>query len=205
MGMRVISMESNGMVYHRAECRYAQKVYKRNRMKITWEDAEYYGYRPCKCCDNINFIYKTELNYINEFCKTNNMEVDLRDNKIYVRTDVGCWKIVYKKSMQKFILLHRNYADGRISLDDVEKAPYHRQGDVSQAGSIKKYLKYIKSHDEFKQNLPADYRQMPRDTKKQRSYYNAAKKRADRRSARRLDSLFNMIERKEGIKYLSFC
>lgn len=68
-----------------------------------------------------------------------------------------------------------------------------------------KYLKYIKSHDEFKQNMPADYRQMPRNTRQQKVYYKSAKKRAEKRSARRLDSLFGLIERQNGIKSLSFC
>ena len=205
MGMRLLSMESKSMVYHRPECRYARKVYKRNRMQMTWEEAEHHGYRPCKCCDGINFIYKLDEESIQHYAKQNNMDVDLKDNKVYVRTDVGCWKIIYKKGMQQFILLHRNFVKGRIGLDEVESGAYHRQGDIAQAGSIMKYLKYIQKHDEFKQSMPEDYRQMPQDTKRQKAYYNAAKKRADRRSARRLDNLFIMIERKEGIKQLSFC
>jgi len=205
MGMRMVSMESKSMVYHRPECRYARKIYRKNRMQMTWEDAEYYGYRPCKCCDGINFLFKHDLASIEYFAEKNHMDVDLKDNKIYVRTDVGCWKIIYKTRMQKFILLHRNYVSGRIGLDEVENAPYHRQGDIAQAGSIMKYLKYIQKHDEFKQSMPEDYHQMPRDTKRQKTYYNAAKKRADRRSAKRLDNLFLMIERQEGIKQLSFC
>ena len=129
MGMRMLSMESKSMVYHRPECRYARKVYKRNRMQMTWEEAEHHGYRPCKCCDGINFLYKLDEESIQYFAEMNNMDVDLKDNKIYVRTDVGCWKIVYKRSNQKFILLHRNYVSGRINLDEVDNAPYHRQGD----------------------------------------------------------------------------
>lgn len=172
---------------------------------MTWEEAEHRGYRPCKCCDGINFLYKLDEESIQYYAEKNNMDVDLKDNKVYVRTDVGCWKIIYKRGMQQFILLHRNFVKGRISLDEVEHGAYHRQGDIAQAGSIMKYLKYIQKHDDFKQSMPDDYRQMPQDTKRQKAYYNAAKKRADRRSARRLDNLFIMIERKEGIKQLSFC
>ena len=68
-----------------------------------------------------------------------------------------------------------------------------------------KYIKYIQRHDEFKQNMPSELRLMPRDTKRQKAYYKSAKRREERQSARRLDKLFLMIERKEGIKQLSYC
>ena len=90
-------------------------------------------------------------------------------------------------------------------MEDVEKAPYHRQGDRADSSTILKYLKYIKAHDEFKQMMPQDYHQTPQSTKQQKAYYRAAKKREVRRSIRRMDKLFAMIERKEGIKELSFC
>lgn len=205
MGMRMISKESTSMVYHRAECRYARKIYKENRLQMNWEDAEWKGYRPCKCCDSISFLYSMELDNIECFAEQHNLDIDLKNNKIYVRTDVGCWKIVYKKGNQKFILLHRNYVDGRIALDEVDNAPYHRQGDMGEAGSIMKYLKYIQKHDAFKQNMPTDYRHMPRNTKRQKAYYRSAKRKAQKCSARRLDSLFVLIEGQQNIKSLSFC
>lgn len=205
MGLRVISLESPDKVYHRAECRFASNILHKNQMKMKWEDAEHYGYRPCKCCDGINFLYRSNIGNIKSFSERNQIDVDLKDNKIYVRTDVGCWKIVYKIEQQKFILLHKNYVEGRISLDEVENGAYHRQADIAYSGSIMKYLNYIKKHDDFKQSMPEDYRKMPQDTKKQKAYYKAAKKREERHTARRLDSLFLMIERKEGIKHLSFC
>lgn len=203
--MRMLSKESTSMVYHRPECRYAQKIKKRNRVQMNWDDAEWRGYHPCKCCDSPKFLYKLEEPDILYFAEKYNMDVDLKGYKIYVRTDVGCWKIVYKRSIQKFILFHRNYVSGRIGLDEVDNAPYHRQGDMGDSGSIMKYLKYIQKHDEFKQNMPTDLRRMPQDTRLQKSYYKSAKRREAKRSARRLDSLFIMIERQEGIKSLSFC
>jgi len=205
MSMRMMSKEATSMVYHRPECRYARKIYKRNRVQMNWDEAEWKGYRSCKCCDRVAFLYNLELGDIEYFSEQHNLDVDLRNNKIYVRTDVGCWKIVYKRSNQRFILLHRNYVNGRINLDEVDDALYHRQGDMADSGSIMKYLKYIKSHDEFKQKMPMDYRQMPRDTKQQKAYYKSAKRRAEKRNVRRLDSLFALIESQEGIKNLSFC
>lgn len=204
--MRIMSKQSNSMVYHRPECSYARRIYKRNRIKLSWQDAEWKGYRTCKCCNNMKFLYQLEQDVAEKFCKNqHNMDMDLVGNMVYVRTDVGCWKIHYKKREQKFILFHRNFVKGHIALEDIEKAPYHRQKDMYEAGSILKLLQYIQGHDEFRQFGPADYRQMPQRTRRQRNYYQAAKRIQEKRSARRVDYLFRMIEQKEGIKQLSVC
>lgn len=39
--MRMMSKDSTSMVYHRSECRYAQKIKKRNRVQMNWDEAEY--------------------------------------------------------------------------------------------------------------------------------------------------------------------
>lgn len=198
--MRIMSRKSSNMVYHRPECKYVRKIRKQNSLQMDWKDAEWKGYRPCRCCDGAVYLYKMEKETIDRYADQFHMDVDLKDSKIYVRTDNGCWKIVYKIKEQRFILLHRNYANGRIRLEDVEKAPFHRQCDVPDAGSIMKYLKYIRQHDEYKKVAPKDYHQMPKYTRRQKSYYHAAKKRAERRDARRVDHLFCIIEGKENVK-----
>lgn len=40
MDMRIVSAGSAGKVYHRPECRYARKIYRRNREQMLWENAE---------------------------------------------------------------------------------------------------------------------------------------------------------------------
>lgn len=201
MDMRIVSAGSAGKVYHRPECRYARKIYRRNREQMLWENAEAKGYRPCACCNGMEFLYGLERDSIENYKNLFHLDVDIKDHKIYVRTDAGCWKIIYKRDKQHFILLHRNYANGRTSLEDVEKVPYHRQGDMAEASTIMKYLKYIRAHDDFKQMMPKDYHKMPRSTKRQKAYYKAAKQREARKSARRVDNLFTMIERKETITF----
>lgn len=49
--------------------------------------------------------------------------------------------------------------------------------------------------DEFKQNAPKNYHKLPQNTEQQKMYYKAAKKREEKRSAKRLDSLFQLIEK----------
>lgn len=149
----------------------------------------------------IKWKKKTIENYAHRF----NMDIDVKDKKIYVRTDVGCWKIIYKIRDQRFILLHRNYVNGRVKIQDVEKVPFHRQRDVPEAGSIMKYIKYIKEHDEYKQTASKDYRDMPQNTKAQKKYYRTAKKRAEKRNAKRIDRLFLLIEGQGTVKSLSYC
>lgn len=172
---------------------------------MPWENAEAKGYRPCACCNGMEFLYGLERDSIENYKNLFHLDVDIKDHKIYVRTDAGCWKIIYKRDKQHFILLHRNYVNGHISLENVEKVPYHRQGDMAEASTIMKYLKYIRAHDNFKQMMPKDYHKMPQSTKRQKAYYKAAKQREARKSARRVDDLFAMIECKEGIRELSFC
>lgn len=91
-------------------------------------------------------------------------------------------------------LIKKNYVNGKIKLEEAENAPYHRQGDMAESKSIMKMIKYIKNHDEFMQRTGGDYRRMPQDTRKQKFYYRAAKKRMERRGARRLNQLFALIE-----------
>ena len=202
--VRMISKQSKSMVYHRPECRYARKIMKRNRVQVFCDEAKQQGYRPCKCCDKMKFLYTLEKNEIEYFAEKHNMNVDMVKDELVIRTDAGCWKILYKKRKQKFMLLHRNYVPGRISLKEIDNIPYHLQGDMLYSKSIIKFVKYIQAHDKFKAN-PVDYHAMPRSTNRQRAYYYSAKRREEKRSARRLDNLFLMIENKEGIRNLSFC
>ena len=169
-----------------------------------WHVAENHGYHPCKCCDEIRFLYSLEEIDVQMYAEKNNMNIDFVNNEIIVRTDAGCWKILYNRNEQKFKLLHRNYVNGRISLNEVNEVPYHRQKDFYYGNSIMKYVRYIKAHDEFKLN-PVEARNMPRSTARQRTYHRSAKKREEKQAARRLDGLFLMIEKNNDIKKLSFC
>lgn len=203
--MRVISMESTNKIYHRPTCSHALRIKSRNRMTMSLEEAERNGCRPCKCCNSVGFIYRSELANMERFIAQYGFLVDLKDNAIYVRTDIASWKIVYRTYRQKFILFHCVNDGARPSLGELELIHYHRQGDIWEARSIAKCLSYIGAHDEFKMKMPDDYRKMPRDTKRQKRYYESAKRREAKKNERRLDNLFCMIEEKEGIKKYSIC
>ena len=90
---------------------------------------------------------------------------------LYVRTDVGCWKMIYSMSEQRFLLYHKNYMQGVLSLDEVEEGAYHRQRDVPFSKSIEKYLFYISKHDAARKIEMIDYRLLPNRTKKEKRYF----------------------------------
>ena len=49
-----------------------------------------------------------------------------------------------------------------------------------------------------------DYRNLPQKTKREKHYYQQAKRREQRKSARRVMNIFEQLERKEDIKQYSF-
>lgn len=69
MDMRIVSAGSAGKVYHRPECRYARKIYRRNREQMLWENAEAKGYRPCDGCLVITYDH-LEMPFLASRCST---------------------------------------------------------------------------------------------------------------------------------------
>lgn len=192
--MRVVSMQSKAKVYHREECRYAKKILPKNRMQLSSEAAEKAGYHICPYCDGMDALFRMKKEQILKYARKNHMEVDLLNHVLYVRTDVGCWKMIYSMSEQRFLLYHKNYMQGVLSLDEVEEGAYHRQRDVPFLKSIEKYLFYISKHDAARKIEMIDYRLLPNRTKKEKRYFASARARSNRRSQRRLEELFTMIE-----------
>lgn len=192
--MRVVSIQSKAKVYHRQECRYAKRILPKNKMQLSSKEAEKAGYHICPYCDGMDALFRMKKKAILKYAEKNHMEVDLRDHVLYVRTDIGCWKMIYSMSEQRFILYHKNYVQGMLSIEEVEEGAYHRQRDVPFAKSIEKYLVYIHKHDEARKMEMVDYRLLPNRTKKEKKYFASARARSNRRSQRRLAELFTMIE-----------
>ena len=76
----------------------------------------------------------------------------------------------------------------------------HRQRDMKSTASFEKILNYVIAHDKAKVIIQNDYRKLPQSTKKQKKYYEIAKRKEQRREIRRvrkrIDELFSMIETK---------
>ena len=90
--------------------------------------------------------------------------------------------MIYSMSEQRFLLYHKNYMQGVLSLDEVEEGAYHRQRDVPFSKSIEKYLFYISKHDAARKIEMIDYRLLPNRTKKEKRYFASARARSNRSS-----------------------
>lgn len=73
------------------------------------------------------------------------------DGVLYVKTEMGCWKIVYTRKEQYFVLYHRNSTNKQLDFEKPQNEMYHRQIDVPKEYTIEKYLNYIYEHDRFQQ------------------------------------------------------
>ncbi len=201
---RIISMNSRAKLYHRAECRYAKQIKIKNRMEISRSQAEELGYHVCPYCDGMRVLYSFEKMAIEKYTEKENIFVDMVRDWLYVRTEIGCWKIVYQKKSGKFLLFHKNYIEPGNKLENVEKGAYHRQGDKLFSENIFGYLEYITEHDKARKIEMKDYRLLPRETAQQKKYYASARARERRRQTKRVFQLFDLIEQQPGYRELSF-
>lgn len=78
-------------------------------MQLSSEAAEKAGYHICPYCDGMDALFRMKKEQILKYARKNHMEVDLLNHVLYVRTDVGCWKMIYSMSEQRFLLYHKNY------------------------------------------------------------------------------------------------
>ena len=190
----IISMNSVAKVSHREKCQFVSRIADKNYITLTKDQAECQGYRPCKCCDGMDNIYRMEKKTIESYLRDKDVAIDLVDHILYVRTMVGCWKIVYSKKFQTFILWHKNHVDGMLPIVQVEEGVYHRQKDRKPSASIISMIRYIYEHDMNKEIAITDYRKLRRDTRRQKKYYEIAKKKEKRAAMRRVDMIFSMLE-----------
>ena len=74
----------------------------------------------------------------------------------------------------------------RVEVIPFGNTKHHRQSDVKQFTSPNSIIQYIIKHDEAKKIIAIDYRNLPRNTKKEKKYYEIARKRDHRQKHRRL-------------------
>ncbi len=96
------------------------------------------------------------------------------------------------KRTKKICLYHANRENYRFCKKEKGKVihNYHFQKDA-RADSIIGFLKYIKRHDDWRESIKDEYRNLPIGTKGQRKKFKEAKKRAKKRA---VGKVLNMIE-----------
>lgn len=198
---RVMSMETN--IYHKPHCHHAKKIRDKNKMVMDPKAAKSYGYRSCKCCNSMNFSYGDERHSIDYFERKKGMEFNFKGGMLYVKTNIGCWKLIYSRSMERFALYHRNRSGQEVDFVNPENEHYHLQKDQAYFTSINAALNYIYDHDKYREAEQQGYKVIVFSNKK---YQKQAEKRERRKQKNRVDYLFRMIEsQNEGYKQLSYC
>lgn len=176
-------------VYHDDFCPYIAK--KENLIVLGESVAEERGYRPCKFC----FSSKGIVFKCRHIIGVQSI-YDPVDDAVCFRTKVGFWKVIWRDNIGKWHLFHLNSGkfDPNAKSKNLMRRSFHRQYDLRETESIDKVLRYILEHDKSMFNSEGDYRKLPKNTKKQKRYYNQAKKRAKRKSVRNVYKLLDQIK-----------
>jgi hypothetical protein len=196
-----MSRESD--IYHRPNCKYTQLIKHKNEIVLPWEDAKNSGYHACRHCNNMSFMYSNEKQVINWNEQNRKMEFRYQNGILYVKTEMGCWKLVYTRGAEQIALYHRNTRQRPLDFKHPEQDRYHQQRDQLYFRNIALALNYIYEHDKFR---AAEKRGDNKIFYRKEKYRKQAKKREQRASLRRVDRLFQMIEKEnEEYKQSSFC
>lgn len=198
---RVLSTESK--VYHRPACRYVKRIQYANRMELMPKEAKQYGYRPCKCCNTMAYLYDTEWSSLDYFERKWDLQFCFKDGVVYVKTAISCWKLVYSRREERIALYHRNASKVPVDFEHPENERYHRQNDCANAKSISAMCKYIYEHDRFR-DAQSKGQKLTTFTSERSKLLAQRSYRRDQR--RRVDHLFRMLEASnKGYKELSYC
>ena len=98
----VVCFESD--VYHKPNCYHIQHMQPQNRLDVTDKDAVRNGCRICRYCNSMNYHFKTEQANIEYYKRARGMDFKYKDGVLYVKTEIGCWKLVYVRGIEKLIL-----------------------------------------------------------------------------------------------------
>ncbi len=200
---RVISMENNTKIYHKNGCRYTHRILSQNFYQTTRKDARRYGFRCCRYCNSMNHHFKTEEHVLDNYAEQYGFTYKYDNGMLYVKTEIGFWKLVYSRKEEKIAIYHRNDAAEPVNMDNPEQEQFHRQKDIDYSTSIAGCLNYIYQHDKFKAAVLRGDKDIRYSSKK---YEKTAAKREVRSSIRRVNYLFSVLEKEnKDYKKLSYC
>lgn len=203
-----LSATSKSKVFHLPGCPYDNRIRFKNRYEMSLGQAVHMGYRPCKHCSTIRAYYHINRPFLNQMTRHHDVKFKLAEDTdtLYIRTDVGFWKLYTKADMQ-YRLYHLNKFDPNLTTEQMMHGKYHRQSDVKQSTSPNRIINYIIKHDEAKKIIAVDYRNLPQSTRKEKKYYEIARKRDHRQKKRQLYNLLDCISRGEtpANKWMAIC
>ena len=142
----IVSKKTRYGVYHKPECVCLSRMDKENRQILSKQQAETAGYHACRCCGSGKYDgswFTTESARFPEWEKKYRLSIDFihRNQVIYVRTHIGCWRISHNSSTGRYIMFHMNNCidsfNPKMTLSQIKGRPYHRQGDVKPSETCK--------------------------------------------------------------------
>ena len=191
--MYIASKTSGKKIYHTSFCNYVKRIKPDNcleyeNVKILREK----GYRACNCCSPMGRRFRTEKVRLLKFAKEHQMKIWFYDNTVYMETLHGSWRVIYLGREQKMCLHHANAEiykyckkkDGKI------QHTYHEQTNA-RCNSLMGFAKYVYNHDIWKRDNLERYKQMPKNTEKQRRKYKMEKQISDKK---KIHNVLNLIE-----------
>lgn len=189
--MKMVLVARNGRkIYHDTFCPY---VADKNNFTVLGEPvAVERGYRPCKFCFSIRGIV-FKCRHVHQLESI----YDPVDDAVCIRTDVGFWKVIWRENSGRWHLFHLNSGkfDPKAPSKNLMRRSFHRQYDLRETPSINKVVNYIREHDKSIVDTEGDYHKLPKTTKKQKRYYEQAKKRAKRKSVRNVYKILDELNR----------
>ena len=196
----VISKNSKELIFHEETCPYVKRMSKKYRRYISERKARESGYHACSYCGGLHGFFlkfKSDPSLYSKAREGLTASFDRKDKAICFRTDVGFWKVLEQGEHQTFRLWHLNGSDfdPKVESKYLMRRSFHRQVDVQATTNLGKIIQYISDHDKAKKIMKDDWKKLPKSTQKQKKYYKQAKKREERKRHKRLDQLFEMIEK----------
>ena len=197
----IVSLESKSKVYHKLGCHHINTIKESNRITMSKQKAEKLGFRKCRCCDSMAHHKRVEQKTITNYEEHKGMKFQFIKGVLYVKTEIGCWKMVYTGDEYKMALYHRNTTNKELDFRVPQYENYHRQVDVPHSDTIAYYLHYIYEHDRFKK---AEQRGEILTSFSSKKSKQLAQKSRKKNARKRVEYLFRMLESQNaGYKQLS--
>lgn len=199
----IVSFESKSKVYHKPGCHHVTRMKSENQVTMTKREAEAAGFRICRCCNSMAHHRRVESNVIEHYKNKKGMQFFYNKGILYIKTEIGCWKVVYSRGEQRLVLYHRNHSKRDVNFNAPQYEAYHRQGDVPHSGSISHYLDYIYEHDRYKEAERNGQIITTFSSKRNKKRAENSRKKA---MGKRVDYLFRLLEAQNtGYREISYC
>ena len=100
----IAQMSKKSKIYHRAGCRYINRINEDALTAFDMDDDIIKNYRPCKCCCNLKNMYKNLKQELKLIFADLDIEVKDDDNHLFVNTPLCNWRVDLEPSNQKMKL-----------------------------------------------------------------------------------------------------